>query len=85
MPGRHDVQQQTCKVCGIADRFNFNVPDDVWSAIVPPEYRDRVVCLCCFDDFAVDRGVSYAAAVVELCFAGRKAALVLRPTAAADL
>jgi len=58
--------QQTCKACGAPDKFDFTVPDNVWSAVVPPSYRNVVVCLYCFDEFAVERGVDYATAVTEL-------------------
>ena len=40
-----EPQQQTCKVCGQADKFNFHVPDKVWKTVVPPPYCERVVCL----------------------------------------
>jgi hypothetical protein len=63
----------------------LKVTDDLWTAIVPAEFQQRVVCLCCFDDFALARRIDYTAAVVELVFAGRKAALILRPTAAVNV
>ena len=84
-PQSADASQQTCKACGLPDKFNFQVPDALWASVVPESYRERVVCLPCFDEFAAGRGIRYAAAIVELCFAGRKGALVFRPTAAADL
>ncbi len=77
--------QQTCKVCGAPDKFNFHVPDEIWAAIVPAPYRERVVCLYCFDEFAAERGVNYASAVTELWFAGSKAVLGLLTTKAVDL
>lgn len=53
-------QRQTCKVCGRYDKFNFTLPDDIWAAIVPPEYQNRVVCLTCVDDFAARERIDYA-------------------------
>ena len=64
---------QTCKVCGHRDKFNFNVPNDVWEAVVPLEYQNRVVCLACFDDFATARRVDYAARLdTSLWFAAER-------------
>jgi len=80
-----EPQRQTCKVCGAADKFDFHVPDDLWAAIVPPPYRNRVVCLYCFDEFAAERGVDYSRAVAELCFAGRKASFVFEARFAKNL
>ena len=67
---RTDKQQQTCKVCGRPDKFNFDVPDDIWAAIVPAAFRDRVVCLSCFDEFAAIKGTDYTAHIKQLYFAG---------------
>jgi len=71
----HDMagHQQTCKVCGRPDKFDFHVPDEVWVAVVPEEYRNRVVCLGCFDEFAQERRVDYATRLSVLWFAGRAA------------
>jgi hypothetical protein len=65
--------QQKCKVCGRVDKFNYNVPDEVWRAIIPTSFHNKVVCLCCFDDFASEKGISYNYALQSLFFAGRKA------------
>lgn len=54
------AMDQTCKACGRRDKFNFHVPDDLWVAVVPPEHRNHVVCLSCFDDFAAVGRVDYA-------------------------
>jgi hypothetical protein len=62
--------RQTCKVCLRADQFNFHVPDGVWSGVVPKEYRNRVVCLACFDRFAEKRQVDYSTCLESLYFAG---------------
>jgi len=65
-------QRQRCKVCGCRDKFDFNVPDDIWQQIVPPQYQNRVVCLTCFDDFAKRKGVDYSTALKTIYFAGDK-------------
>jgi hypothetical protein len=61
-------QRQTCKACGWPDKFDFHLPDEVW--VVPPELVNRVVCLFCFDEFARQRGISYAKHIDRLYFAG---------------
>lgn len=75
---RHNSQRQTCKVCLRPDRFDFNVPDALWAAIVPPEFQNGVVCLGCFDDFARDKGISYHNGVRTLYFAGDQATFVFQ-------
>jgi hypothetical protein len=71
--------RQRCKVCWSADGFNFNVPNSVWEAVVPPELRNHVVCLRCFDDLAMAAGIDYQDHLdPELYFAGDRVALVLR-------
>jgi hypothetical protein len=62
--------QQTCKVCLRVDRFNFHVPDEVWLAVVPMQYQNRVVCLACFDQFSEKRQVDYSTCLESLYFAG---------------
>lgn len=71
---------QTCKVCGHRDKFDFHVPDDVWEAVVPPDYQGRVVCLSCFDEFAYQHRVNYAASLHTLYFVGSRATFVFRAT-----
>ena len=72
-------EHQTCKVCGHRDKFDFHVPDDVWEAVVPPKYRNRVVCLSCFDNFALARQVNYAPHLaISLWFAGDAATFEFR-------
>jgi hypothetical protein len=67
-------QRQRCKVCWNADGFNFDVPDEVWEAVVPPHLQGRVVCLQCFDDLACAAGVDYGRHLTTIYFAGRKVA-----------
>lgn len=84
MPYANDLQQ-TCKVCGRPDKFNFDVPDDIWRAVVPLEYRTKVVCLCCFDDFASRKKVDYATSLHTLYFAGNRACLEFQATQAVSI
>ena len=65
-----DKLRQTCKACGRPDKFNFNVPDWLWAAVVPENLINRVVCLYCFDEFAKQQGVDYAGHLRQLYFAG---------------
>lgn len=77
------LQHQTCKACGNRDKFDFDVSDEIWRAVVPIHLQNRVVCLSCFDDFAQLRSINYAAHVSALSFAGDGAALVFRPVSGA--
>jgi hypothetical protein len=65
--------QQTCKACGQPDKFDFNVPDEIWRAVVPAALQTRAICLYCFDEFAHDNHVDYAGHITQLYFAGRMA------------
>lgn len=76
--------RQTCKVCGSPEKFDFQVSDEIWAAVVPPPYEKSAVCLYCFDDFARERRVQYAHHVGQIYFAGEQASLVLDVTSAAD-
>ena len=77
MPRLRTAMQQTCKMCGQPDKFNFYVPDKIWKLVVPPEFQTLAVCLYCFDEQAATKGVDFAASISELCFAGRAANLNL--------
>tara|TARA_R110002020_G_scaffold375738_1_gene586939 strand:+ start:97 stop:348 length:252 start_codon:yes stop_codon:yes gene_type:complete len=68
-----DLQRQTCKECGRKDKFNFQVDDAVWDAVVPPSLRNCVICLYCFDEMADRSGQRYHEALRSLFFAGDKA------------
>ena len=76
--------QQTCKMCGQPDKFDFHVPDEIWRAVVPTAFQTLVVCLYCFDEEAAARGVRYAAAIGTVCFAGRAASLSFAVDRAVD-
>jgi hypothetical protein len=77
--------RQTCKSCGRRDKFDFNVPDSLWASVVPPELRNRVVCLACFDDFAREAGVDYSHDLTTLYFAGDRAAFVFKVESSAPV
>lgn len=70
------MQRQRCKACWNADGFDFHVSDETWAAVVPPALRNHVVCLKCFDDFAVQAGVDYEGHLETIYFAGNRAAFV---------
>lgn len=72
---KFDPTRQTCKACGRPDKFDFHVPDTVWTAVVPAELTNRVVCLGCFDGFAREKGVAYGSSLTTLFFAGDQAAI----------
>lgn len=59
-------------MCGRPDKFDFQVPDDIWRLIVPPKYQTKVVCLACFDDFATARDIDYSMSLRTLYFASGK-------------
>ena len=67
------ASKQTCGVCCKEDNFDFHVPDEVWDRVVPRQFRNRVVCLCCFDRFAAERNVDYTPYLNILYFAGDQA------------
>lgn len=78
-------RQQTCKVCGCEDKFNFSVPDDLWKRVVPAKYRKRVVCLPCFDRFAFQSGIDYSDSLRVLYFAGDQAAFEFQTVSSASI
>jgi len=44
--------REICKLCWEPNRVGFDVPDDVWAAVVPKHVRERIVCLSCFTRLA---------------------------------
>ena len=54
--------------------MNFHVKDEIWIAVVPPKLRNEVVCLACFDAFALERDISLVDALdpKEVLFVGDK-------------
>jgi hypothetical protein len=65
-----------------SDKFDFNVPDELWKKIVPIEYRNQVVCLECFDEFAFEKSVDYSGSIEILYFAGNQATFKFQTLAA---
>ena len=66
-------QRQTCKVCDCSDKFDFHVPNDLWKRVVPHRYQSKVVCLPCFDNFALKKQIDYSDSLEVLYFAGDRA------------
>ena len=63
-------------MCRRVDPLDFHVPDEIWEAIVPKPYQNRVVCISCFDKFASVKGIQYAKHLnKEVCFIGEMAHL----------
>ena len=71
-------QEQSCKVCGVRDGLSFHVPDRIWEAAVPSQFKNLVVCLRCFDGFAWERRIDYHRNLRILHFAGRQACFRFR-------
>lgn len=80
-----DSNQQTCKVCGCVDKFDFHVPDEVWKKIVPSRCRNKVVCLTCFDRFAFERQIDYSDSLEVLYFAGTRAVFKFQTVSAENV
>lgn len=76
------ARRQKCKVCGCPDKFDFHVPDETWESVVPPRYRNKVVCLACFDKFAFEKQIDYSDSVEVLYFAGERAVFKFAAVAA---
>ena len=75
LPRLRDPQQQTCKMCGQPEKFDFHVPDDVWRAVVPEAFQHYAICLYCFDEEAAANGIQFAADLQYVCFTGRAASV----------
>jgi len=78
-------RRQICKACGCPDKFDFNVPDEMWRGIVPREYRLGVICLECFDSFASEKRNRLFGLEEVLYFAGDKAAFKFQTVSAHDV
>lgn len=40
--------REICADCGRVSPVGFHVPDEVWEAVLPDEYRHEVLCIMCF-------------------------------------
>jgi len=67
------IKRQRCNICHCEDKFNFSVSDELWREIVPRKFQNKVICLPCFDDLALQKNVDYADAIEVLYFAGLQA------------
>lgn len=79
------TQRQKCKVCACPDKFNFHVPDAIWKLVVPARYQNKVVCLDCFDDFALEQQIDYANSIEVLYFAGDRAVFKFQTVSAQNV
>jgi hypothetical protein len=82
LASRTGQQRQTCKVCGCSDKFDFHVPDEMWKRVVPSRYQNAVVCLDCFDDFALEKQIDYSNSIDVLYFAGDRAVFTFQTVSA---
>ncbi len=57
--------REICKRCGRENPLGFTVPDEVWNKAVPPEYRNKELCILCFDEFATYAGVDWTSTPIE--------------------
>lgn len=57
------LTREICKRCGRESPVGFDVPDEIWEKAVPPQYRDRVLCIHCFDELATRAGVDWTDAI----------------------
>ena len=85
LPRLRGPTQQTCKMCGQPDKFDFYVPDDVWVAVAPEPHRGHVICLYCFDEEASAKGIPIAEALIDLCFTGEAVSMFLDIRSATDV
>ena len=49
------ASREICKVCYQVNAIGFSVPDETWIAVVPPEFRNRILCLTCFARLADEK------------------------------
>lgn len=64
-PACTEDRREVCKCCNRPNAVGFKVPDHIWEAAVNPEYRDKVLCLQCFDVMATLNGVNWTEFKVE--------------------
>lgn len=67
------LTREICKRCGRENPLGFYVPDHVWAAAVPTRYRNRVLCILCFDELATERGVDWSADIEFYPVSGMRA------------
>ena len=84
MAGAISSTTQACSNCGYSSCFDFHLPDWLWQNVVPNGLWSGVVCLCCFDSFAKQRGIQYAEYLHVLYFSGQQASFEFRVANAAS-
>src|SRR5688572_5601504 len=58
---RPRARRETCKRCWRENPVGFSVSDGIWKDVVPARRRHQVLCVFCFDRYAVRRGIDWAA------------------------
>lgn len=51
--------RELCKLCYHVNAIGFNVPDDIWRAVVPAAMRGSIVCLACFARLGDEKGIAW--------------------------
>lgn len=49
------LSREICKLCFRANPVGFSVPDEIWTAVTPPEYHSKVLCISCFARLADEK------------------------------
>ena len=60
--------RELCKCCYKFNPVGYNMPDEIWNKVVPEEFRNKVLCLTCFDYFATENGVDWTKHIEEVYF-----------------
>jgi len=50
-------QGEICKKCGREQRIAWSVTNDLWEAVVSPEFKNKTLCLECFLEMADEKEV----------------------------
>ena len=49
------MSREICKICWHVNPVGFSVPDAVWEAVVPLQFRSNVLCILCFARLADEK------------------------------
>lgn len=66
---RHGMAS-SCKNCFSQSMMDFVVSDEEWNKITSRKFRNEVLCLACFDNFAFQKSFKYE--ILEIHFAGNQ-------------
>jgi len=55
--GVSDGLTLNCSICGEVPNFDYCIKDELWDEIVPKDFRRGVICLPCFAELALKKGV----------------------------